>query len=334
MTQVRKSKYIGLLVFILILLIGGKISYHTYQEIKLNKERWELTTPMPDYDYKKAIIDTCQNKKYKIENLRPLMGPEELKTFLETNTNNPQIFTPSEENIKNGTFKANLHMHTIYSDGRASVEQLLDMAQEYAENNLKGENFYMAITDHNTILGTKELIRVLQNKPNKYTKIRVAAGIEIFTAYRNSKISPRTIDIHVLTLGLNPYDEFLNKEFYKKNPADKWNRTYPDRDFDWTIKTMSNHGYVGVAHPARYTVFLGKDKYPYIEEMLDRLKLASNGKLVFTEGYYQVYPLLPEKKELGKEYNKYLNHINIQAQKRGTILDGSTDVHGLTIFNK
>ena len=51
MAQVGKSKYIGLLVFILILLIGGKISYHTYQEIKLNKEKRRLLHIVMEKEY-------------------------------------------------------------------------------------------------------------------------------------------------------------------------------------------------------------------------------------------------------------------------------------------
>ena len=330
----NKGKFVWLLVLILVLLIGGKATFYICEELKLNRERYELIAPMPDFEYKKAIIEKCGNKKYKLENLRPIVGPEELKEFLKVNNDNPQIFTPSEENIKNGIFKANLHMHTIYSDGRATVQQLLDMAQEYAENNLNGASMYMAITDHNTILGTKELVRVLQNNPNKYNNVRVVPGIEIFSAYNNSKIASRPIDIHVLSLAINPYVEFLTEEFKKRNPYDRWNRTYPDRDFDWLVKTMSNYGIVGIAHPARYTAFLGKDKYAYVEELMTRFKEAAGENLIFTEGYYQVYPLLPDKNQLGKEYDKYLKHINTQAQKRGILLDGSTDVHGLTIFNK
>lgn len=329
-----KSKLVWLLVLILILLIGGKAAFFICKEIKLNRERYEITAPMADFEYKKAIIKKSKNKKYKIENLRPMVGPEELKEFLKANNNNPQIYTPSPQNIKNGIFKANLHMHTRYSDGKATVKQLLDIAQKYAEKNLNGESMYMAITDHNTILGTKELVRVLQNNPNKYNKVRVVAGIEIFSAYNNSKIAPRPIDIHVLTLAINPYDEFLNKEFFKKNLNDKYNRIPPDRDFDWLVNTMSNYGIVGIAHPARYTIFLGKDKYAYVEELMTRFKDAAGENLIFTEGYYQIYQYIYETAQLGKEYDKYLKHINTEAQKRGILLDGSTDVHGLNIFNK
>lgn len=321
-------------IFILVILIVAGISFYIYYDLKLGRGRYEISAPLLDYEYKKNIIDLSGNKRYKLESLRPIVGPEELKEFLQANNNNPQIYTPSEKNIKNGVFSANLHMHTVSSDGEATVKQLLDMAQDYAENNLNGKPMYIAITDHNTILGTKELIKVLQKYPKKYTKVRVVAGIEIFASYGNSKVTPRKVDMHMLTLAINPYEEFLNKEFFKKNKKDKWNRQYPDRDFEWIVKTMSEYGIVGVAHPARYTVFLGDNKYNYVTEMMSRFRNLAGDNTIFVEGYYQVYPLLPEKQQLGDEYDKYLNYINQEAKNNNILLDGSTDVHSVTIFTK
>ena len=329
-----EGSFLRFLIVTLFMLLIWIILYQGYQEVELNYKRFKITAPMKDIEWKRSIIESSGKKEYRLENLRPLLGPSELTELIKANNENPQIYTPSKNNIEKGVYRANLHMHTTFSDGASSVRTLLDMAQEYAENNLNGEVMYLAITDHNTVLGTQELVRVLQTSPGKYTKIKVTPGIEINTAYNNSKISPRPIDIHVLTLAINPFDKFLNKEFYKKNRHDKYNLVYPHRDFDWLVKTMSDYGIVGVAHPARYTAFLGDDKYAYVKEMFDRFRFATGDKVIFTEGYYQVYPLLPDKKALGKEYDKYLNHINKEAKKRGILLDGSTDVHGVTIFTK
>jgi len=335
MGQVGKSKYVGILVLILALLIGGEVSFYLYKEIKLNYERYKISAPMQDMEFKKQIIETSHNKYYKLENLRQLVGPEELFEIIKSNNDNPQIYTPSEKNIKNGVFKVNLHMHTIYSDGASNVRYLLDLAQEYAEKNLNGESMYIAITDHNTVLGIQELIRVLQTTPvEEYNRVKIVPGIEVYTAFNNSKFSPKPVEIHVLTWCINPYDEFLNKEFYKKNLADKWNRTWPDRDFDWLVKTMSNYGIVSVAHPARYTTFLEKKKFPYIAEMFERFRSLTEGKLIATEGYYQVYSRLYENGKLNVEYKKYLDYINEQARKNGIFLTGSTDVHGLSLFTR
>ena len=295
--------------------------------------RYLTKAPVLDLAYKKNILKESGNIFYSLENLRPLVGPEELVKLIEANDVNAQSYTPGNENIINGKYIANLHMHTIYSDGKSSVEYLLDTAQAYAEKYLNGENFYMAITDHNTILGTKELIRVLQKNARKYKNIKVVAGIEIFSSYKTSSISKRPVEIHVLTLAVNPYDRFLNKEFYKKDLSNIYNRKRPDHDFDKLISDMENYGVVGIAHPLRYTTFLGDDKYAYMDELLTRFKNQTKGP-VFVEGYYQVYPLLPEKKILGDEFDRYYNFVIRKADNLGIYRTGSTDVHGLSIFTK
>lgn len=291
--------------------------------------RYKINSPMQDIEYKKKIIKSSKDKSYTLENMRPIVGPQELLQFIAENDNNPQIYTPSDENIKNGIFSANLHMHTLYSDGQMTIRQLLDKAQDYAKDFPDGKYMYVAVTDHNTILGAQNLIFTLQKNPNRYTKIKVVPGIEIFTKF-NSKYSNKLIDIHVLTWCINPYDKFLEEEFYKADLSDRYNYQY--RDFDEVIKIMKNHGIVGVAHPARYVSYLKNDKYPYIEEMLGRLKQTSEN--VFTEGYYQTYPVLPDKEELGNEYEDFLKHINKTAKNYDIIRTGSTDTHGYSIFRK
>ena len=293
-----------------------------------NLYRYHINSPMPDIEYKKALLKGSHNITYTLEALRPVMGPEELKEFIKNNDNNPQIYTPSLENRKNGIFRANLHTHTTMSDGEPDVEYRLDSAQHYAQR-LDGY-MLVAITDHNTVLGAKEVIRVLEKNKGKYDKIKVVPGMEIFSQY-HSKIVDEPVQIHILAWCINPYDKFLNKEFYKKDLKDKLNRKSPDHDFDWVISTISNYAIVGVAHPARYTTFMKEKKYPYITEMLTRYSKLSNNTL-FTEGYYQSYPVTSTGPHLGKEYDKYINHINSEAKRLGIIRTGSLDSHGMSLF--
>ena len=300
--------------------------------IYINSKRYEISSPMEDLEYKKKIITSSKNLTYKLENLRPLVGPNELERFIRENNDNPEIYTPSEENIKKGIYQANLHMHTTNSDGQARVEYILDQAESYAKKNLKGKPFYLSITDHNTILGAKELIEVLQKNPQKYKNIKVICGIEIFTAYNNSSVAKRPVDIHVLGWCINPYDKFLNKEFYKKNLKDKWNRQLPDRDFDFVITELSNYGLIGIAHPARYIDFLGKENKNYIKELLQHYKSKNKNKVCYLEGYYQVYPLII--KNYDEEFKNLLDYINLEAKAQGICRTGSTDVHGYSIFKK
>ena len=288
-----------------------------------------ISAPMQDIEYKKAIIRDSHNPFYKLESLRPLVGETELIEFIKQNDSNPQIYVPSEKNIRKGIYRANLHTHTNNSDGNPTVEERLEEAQEYAAKRIKDGYMYLAITDHNTVLGAQEVIKALQKNAGKYKNIKVVAGLEIYTRFHNSALSEKPTDIHVLLWCINPYDEFLNQEFYKADLNDKWN--WKERDFDETIKTMSEYGLVGVAHPARYTAHLNDNKQKHIENMFDRYAANSN-KPLFTEGYYQVYKGREIEKVMGDKFGAYLDFINEQAEKRNIIRTGSTDAHGPSIF--
>ncbi len=296
-----------------------------------NYNRYKISEPMQDLEYKKTIIKASHNPFYKLENLRPLVGEEELLEFIKSNNENSQIYTPSSKNIKNGIFRANLHTHTLNSDGKVSVKFRMDYAQNYAEKNLKDGFMYIAITDHNTVLGAKDVIKVLQKNPNKYKNIKIITGIEIYTKYK-TEFSKKPVEIHVLTWCINPYDKFLNKEFYKKNLKDKANRGTHDREFTAVIKMMSKYGIPGIAHPLRYTVHLKDKKYKYIDTLFKEYSSLSQ-KPLFTEGHYQVYDKFRERKYLGREYDKYKIFINKTADKYNIIKTGSTDAHGYTIFD-
>lgn len=63
-----------------------------------------------------------------------------------------------------------MHMHTTYSDGELTPDELIELA---VENNIS----VMSITDHNTINGIKNINR--ENKNIKDNKIQIINGIEL-----------------------------------------------------------------------------------------------------------------------------------------------------------
>ena len=87
-------------------------------------------SPMEDLKYKQAILRDSMNITYTIEALRPIMGPDELTKFIQSNDKNPEIYTPSKNNIINGKIRANLHMHTTNSDGCVTVEDRMNSAEK------------------------------------------------------------------------------------------------------------------------------------------------------------------------------------------------------------
>ena len=311
--------YLGIIVLFIFMLI---LHWHW---------QYGVNAPIEDYEYKQEIVKMSHNPLYRVENLRNLVGKEELAEFIAKHDKTPIIYTPNKQNIQKGDFQANLHMHTLNSDGLMSVEQLLDFSQFYAQKLPDNKYMYVAITDHNTILGAKDVIRVLQQKSKQYDRVKVIAGMEIFSAYNNPKISDTPVEIHILLWGINPYNKYLNTRFYKSDLNDKYNRKSPDSDSIETIQTMQDYGLVGIAHPARYTSHLGDKKYGYITTMFkDYVQVLKNKKFGFVEGYYQSYKL----KGSSAEYDKFLDFINNEASKNNIIRTGSTDTHHYSIFSK
>ena len=186
---------------------------------------------------------------------------------------------------------------------------------------------YVAITDHNTILGGQELVRVLQESQGVYTKAKVVSGIEIYSDYSHNDKSRPKMDIHVLALGINPFDKNLEKEFHKADLKEKWN--WKERDFEKVILMMKKYGPVGIAHPARNTNSMGEYKYLFISEIFDRFKKVGRSRFpLLTEGYYQRYG------DVGEDPNEFIDYINTEAEKRGIKRTGSTDAHQVSIFYK
>lgn len=68
--------------------------------------------------------------------------------------------------------KFDLHIHSAYSDGRASVEEILRVARR---KGLSG----IAVTDHNTLDGSRAALRISRSR---YREMIVVRGVEIDTS--------------------------------------------------------------------------------------------------------------------------------------------------------
>jgi len=73
--------------------------------------------------------------------------------------------------------KADLHMHTNYSDGSKSVLEVIDLG-------IKAKVDYLSITDHDTLKGSIEAFRL----QGKYSKIIFIIGFELSTEFNNESI--------------------------------------------------------------------------------------------------------------------------------------------------
>lgn len=71
---------------------------------------------------------------------------------------------------------ADLHIHSYYSDGTLTPQDIIDIA-------LSRKIDIIAITDHNELNGSRELMRL--NKPKGFTCI---PGVELDTMYCSTNI--------------------------------------------------------------------------------------------------------------------------------------------------
>ena len=276
-----------------------------------------------DLEYKDQIIRSSNIPDLSLENLSPIVGPYELMNFITENSKNPDIYSPSDENIKNKVFQANFHSHTTNSDGSLTVQEMLDLAENYAQS-IAPKPFYLAITDHNKTKSGKDIVEILHKYPNKYKNLKLVLGMEVFSVMATKPpFLKNKIDIHLVTLAINPYDKDLNTIFFDYG-YDKNN--YSFRYFEDAIILLNQKGPVGIAHPARYISNYNIPNYKiYIIYLYQKYKYLTKNGFSFTEAYYQSYS--NEKKEI-------IEFIKLVCDKFNINKSGSIDNHGKNFFKK
>lgn len=145
----------------------------------------------------------------KPEYLQSIIGVQELIEVLANLK--PEDFSVGKDfkNVKDGLFKANLHMHTIDSDGLLKVEELLNKSVNYARK-MKHPPLYFAITNHDVINDSKKAIEIIAKNPDKYKNIRFIPGIEMTAQYKNDEIFTEPVQLEILSYCINPFDKELN----------------------------------------------------------------------------------------------------------------------------
>jgi len=86
--------------------------------------------------------------------------------------------------------KADLHMHTNFSDGRLSPQQLIDLAKKYGIS-------IISITDHDNVNALSEAVKYGKSK-----NVQVIPGVEISSDFKG-------MEIHILGY----FVDFENKKF-------------------------------------------------------------------------------------------------------------------------
>ena len=99
-----------------------------------------------------------------------------------------------------------LHIHTIYSDGELTPEEIINIVKEK-------EIDFFSITDHDTINGCKEII---ENNLHKKNNLKFVTGIELSAKIDKGKC-------HILGYNIDLYSEYLIEHLKKLKEMDKYN---------------------------------------------------------------------------------------------------------------
>lgn len=202
---------------------AGLLALGSIASLMIYKNKTSKLSKVFDVEFKNNIQKCLQNEGMNVQtgSLDSIVGPEEFNQLIKkfepshfrAGMQTAQSDIPIEkfyENAINGDFRVSLHTHSNFSDGKATPEEFLECARKYADKVAKlNKNdelppFTIALTDHDCVEGTKEIIRLIAENPEKYKNLKFVAGCE-FSVKNGSKY-------HDITgLALNPFDEDLNK---------------------------------------------------------------------------------------------------------------------------
>lgn len=150
-----------------------------------------------------------------------------------------------------GEFCANLHIHTQYSDGTMTIPELISEAKKY-------KNMLIAITDHDTVEGCKEALKINDKD------IDLVSGVEVSTVAINFPRQTNPIPIHLLVYCIDPFNKKLNDYLdYKrdlklqlaKDTVNKLNEALPEYDFSMEEASLCHpmilKGQDEISHPLK-----------------------------------------------------------------------------------
>lgn len=153
-------------------------------------------------------------------------------------------YTYNMQNILDGEFKADLHSHSNFSNGYASVKKILEEAAEYGDRLSKKTNgkekFYFALTDNDGVEGVKKALTIIAKNPEKYKNIRFIPGVELSFAHIADKSPNMTETSDFLAYCIDPFSkgltDFLSNVRLKREKMVKafisdLSKKFPDTNF-------------------------------------------------------------------------------------------------------
>ena len=173
-----------------------------------------------DKDYYTTLTQNIGLKKGEEFRLTSIVGQEQLTSLLKTYTKEDFMNGENLEGVRNLTYRVNLHNHTQASDGKLTVAEFLEQARKWADRiaqkSPKSDGkpaFTIAITDHDTLDGAQEAVRIIANDPLKYKNLRVVLGSEISVSHLGKAEVQKPLNFELIGYGLNPFGKHMNELF-------------------------------------------------------------------------------------------------------------------------
>lgn len=245
-----------------------------------------------------------------------------------------------------------LHIHSLYSDGKFDIENILINARK---KKLKG----IALTDHDTIDGLEEM-----NLLSKKYDIDFIPGIEFSVSYKNKEIHILGYDIDYKNKDLINLCNILKKDREKRTIKiiDKLKSLNINIEYDELLK-YSKKDIIGRLHIAQllvdkkyvknikeaFDIYLGNNKKAFIKK--DTKDICQILKIIKKIGGVSIlaHPVTLKDDKIVKEiielgvngleiinskhtYNDILKY-NIICDRYNLLKTGGSDCHGLMIEN-
>jgi len=241
-----------------------------------------------------------------------------------------------------------LHLHTTYSDGSFTPEELILQAKKFNYSAI-------ALTDHDTVAGLDQFIK-LGEKHN----LETVPGIEFNTSYNNN-------DIHILGYYINNKSKkllnLLNKiKNERRERIEKMIRLL-DKEFNFKItmqeiKNISSNNIIGRGHIARllteknyvdtweevFDKYIGRGKPGYVDrnkitpfEAIDIIKKANGIPVIAHPGLIENQQIIDQLINYGvsgievfyPEHNEeMINKYKKIAVNNELLVTGGSDCHG------
>lgn len=195
---------------VLATIIGVKCFSNKAPALELQSE---IKETVPYIETLSKSLSKWLKKDVETKSLESIMSGSEL--INELKVLKKENFVASKENIEKGIFCADLHSHSLYSDGKASVDDILNQVAEYGDklNQKSGKKFIFSLTDHDSCEGIKEALKIISENPNKFKNVKFVTGAELSFLMKSDKSANPYETAEVLVYGFNPFEESVNNYF-------------------------------------------------------------------------------------------------------------------------